>query len=104
MRGLNYDLNWSLAGDKITTRGEAYRNASVRDLIEFSSRKDVRVTKARAVVGVNSVVNVASGAPLFATDSFTGASAVDVEDFEKRLISVSNRRRLHCLLDAVRVL
>ena len=37
-RGLDYDLNWSLAGDKITTRGEAYRNASVKDLLEFLPR------------------------------------------------------------------
>ena len=37
-RGLDYDLNWSLAGDKITTRGEAYRNASLRDLMEFLPR------------------------------------------------------------------
>lgn len=37
-RGLDYDLNWSLAGDKITTRGEAYRNASLRDLLEFLPR------------------------------------------------------------------
>jgi len=39
---LNYDLNWSLAGDKITTRGEAYRNATVRDLLEFLPRKGAR--------------------------------------------------------------
>lgn len=37
-RGLDYDLNWSLAGDKITTRGEAYRNAPLRDLLEFLPR------------------------------------------------------------------
>ena len=37
-RGLNSDMRWALAGDRITTRGEVYRNASLRDLIEFTPR------------------------------------------------------------------
>lgn len=86
-RGLNYDLNWALAGDQLTTRGQAYRNPTVRDLIEFAPR-GVRVTKNRAVVATAGQA-AAGAAPTYATDHLPGTSVVDIEDFERRIESVS---------------
>jgi hypothetical protein len=118
-RGLDYDLNWSLAAElvfhiisffllskvsvsnpilfhfflpnpshrsSLTTRGEAYRNATIRDLLEFAgSRGTVEVTKERALV-VRTPTPTEAGA--FATDAFVGRTVMDVEEFEGRLASV----------------
>ena len=71
-RGLDYDLNWSLAGDRVTARGEAYRNASVRDLIEFTPRAGHSVTKARGLV---CAAPVPPPCPVFATEALPGTQA-----------------------------
>ena len=85
-RGLDYNLNWSLAGDRLTTRGEAYRNASLRDLIEFTPRTGARVTKGRALI-----VDIAAPAATtsFATDVVHGTSVMDVAEAESRTTAVS---------------
>jgi hypothetical protein len=88
VRGLNVDLNHSLAGDGLSTRGEAYRNASVRDLIEFSERAAVRVTKERAVDVVGGPFAARAKFAAYATDALPGLKTMDVEDYEKRLASV----------------
>ncbi len=87
-RGLDYDLNWSLAADSLTTRGEAYRNASVRDLLEFAPRGTVRVTKERAVEVIGGPEANPGKAEAFATDVFPGRKVMDVEEYEGRLTSV----------------
>ena len=70
----------------LTSRGEAYRNASIRDLLEFAgSRGAVQVTKERALVGRTSAPVEAAA---FATDAFAGRTVMDVEEFEGRLSSV----------------
>jgi hypothetical protein len=101
-RGLDYALNWSLAADSLTTRGEAYRNATVRELLEFAGpRGAVRVTKQRALellgprgAGAQPAPSPAPAASSFATDAgFPGRTVMDVEDFESRLASVSTRPR-----------
>lgn len=96
MRGLDYNLNWSLAGDQLTTRGEAYRNASVRDLIEFTPRSAARVTKDRALV-VDS--GAAPATASFATDILPGASVMDVSEAEERATAL----RDECLSFAPRL-
>jgi hypothetical protein len=91
VRGLDYDLNWSLAGDALTTRGEAYRNAAVRDLLEFAGpRGAVRVTKERAAEVVAGPLAAPKPAEAFATDVFPGRKVMDVEEYEGRLSSVRN--------------
>jgi hypothetical protein len=35
--GLDYDLNWSLADDDVTPKGDAYRNAPLRVLQQYSA-------------------------------------------------------------------
>lgn len=87
-RGLDYNLNWSLAGDRLTTRGEAYRNASVRDLIEFTPRSGARVTKGRALI-VDTAAPAATAS--FATDVVHGTSVMDVAEAESRTTAVSAR-------------
>lgn len=84
MKGLDYDLNFSLANDDLTTRGEAYRNAPVKDLIEFAPRSTVKVTKERAVI------SSARGAKAvaYATDALPGFQVMDIEEFEGRVQSV----------------
>jgi hypothetical protein len=97
-RGLDYSLNWSLAADSLTTRGEAYRNAPVRELLEFAGpRGAVRVSKLRALellgprgAGAAPAPSPAPAASSFATDAgFPGRTVMDVEEFESRLASVS---------------
>ena len=88
-RGLDTDLNQSLAADGLTTRGEAYRNAPVRDLLEFAERGSVRVTKGRALEVTGGPLAVALKTTAFATDALPGAKVMDVEEFEGRLASVS---------------
>jgi hypothetical protein len=86
---LDYDLNWSLAADAITTRGDAFRNPTIRDLVEFSPRGAVRVSKSRAVeVTAGSLANASAG-EAFATDVIPGRKVMDVEEYESRLNSVS---------------
>lgn len=73
----------------MTTRGEAYRNASVRDLLEFAGpRGDVRVTPERALEVKGGPMASAGSALAFATDVHPGTSVMDVEEFEGRLESV----------------
>lgn len=88
-RGLDYDLNWSLNADRVTTRGEAYRNASVRDLLEFAPRGSVKVTKERALQVVGGPEAAVKPAEAFATDVVPGRKVMDVEEYEGRLTSVS---------------
>ena len=88
-RGLEYELNFSLAADGLTTRGEAYRNAPVRDLLEFAGpRGDVRLTRERALEVTGGPMAVARSALAFATDVHPAATVMDVEEFEGRLESV----------------
>jgi hypothetical protein len=82
-------LNWSLAADHLTTRGEAYRNADVRELLEFLPRGTVKVTKERAVEVTGGPAAAPPAADSFATDVFPGRKVMDVEDYEGRLASVS---------------
>lgn len=84
-RGLDYNLNWSLAGDRLTTRGEAYRNASVRDLIEFTPRAGARVTKSRALVVDSGAAAVTAA---YATDVMPGTTVMDVAEAEARTNAV----------------
>ncbi len=89
VRGLDLDLNQSLAGDGLTTRGEAYRNASVRDLCEFAGpRGAVRLSKDKALELVSGPLASAISCSAFATDVMPGSSVMDVEEFEGRLASV----------------
>ena len=74
-RGLDYDLNWALAGDRLTTRGEAYRNASIRDLLEFAPRAGHAVTKEKALV---CTTPQPQPCPAFATDALPGTQASGV--------------------------
>lgn len=87
-RGLDYDLNWSLAADAITTRGTAFRNATVRDLVEFSPRGAVRVHKSRALEVTSGPLASAGAGEAFATDVVPGRKVMDVEEYESRLNSV----------------
>ena len=75
----------------MTTRGEAYRNATVRDLIEFSDRASVKVTKERAVEVVGGMFGPSTRSKFtaFATDVIPGFKVMDVEEYESRLASVS---------------
>ena len=93
-RGVDCDLNQSLAADGLTTRGEAYRNASVRDLCEFSERASVRVTRERALEVVGGPLATALKTAAFATDALPGVRVMDVEEFEGRLASVSGVPRV----------
>lgn len=90
-RGLDYDLNWSLAADSLTTRGEAYRNASVRDLLEFAGpKKDLKVTPERALEIVSGPYTAPSKKRItFATDGLPNRDVMSVEEFEARLEAVS---------------
>lgn len=90
-RGLDYDVNWSLAADGLTTRGEAYRNAPVRDLLEFAGpRGAVRVTKQRALEVLDQGAAPAAAGAAFATDTgLPGRALMDVDEYESRLASVS---------------
>lgn len=40
--GTNYDLNWSLADDRVTPRGDAFRNADERTLHMYASAKPAK--------------------------------------------------------------
>ena len=82
------DLNVSLAADGLTTRGETYRNASVRDLFEFSERSTVKITKDKALEVIGGPLAKAIKTAVYATDSFSGAKVMDVDEFEGRLASV----------------
>lgn len=90
-RGLDYDLNWSLAGDSVTARGDAFRNAPVRTLLEFTPRAEVKsITKQRALV-TKTAESAAVPAAAFSTDpaAIPGTAAVSIEEFEDKLASVS---------------
>ena len=82
-------MNASLAADGVTTRGDTYRNASVRDLFEFSERSTVRITGERALELVGGPMAKAIKTGAFATDALPGTKAMDVDEFEGRLASVS---------------
>jgi hypothetical protein len=71
----------------VTTRGEAYRNASVRELVEHAPRGSVKVSKKE---GWSVEVLGAAPAPAqgFATDVMAGRQVMDVEEFEAKLRSV----------------
>jgi len=85
-RGTDIDLNASLAADNLTTRGDAYRNASVRDLIEFADRGSVKATKLRAVLAQG---KAPAAATVEATDAILGAErVVDVE--VRRMVAVAS--------------
>ena len=85
MRGLDYDLNWALAADGVTTRGSAFRNANIRTLLEFSPRAMARVTPERAAVAQ---LKAQADVPAFATDVVPGRKVMDVEEYEGRLDAV----------------
>ena len=87
-RGLDPDLNISLAADGLTTRGDTFRNASVRDLFEFSERSSVKITSERALEVVAGPLAKAIKTTAYATDTFPGAKIMDVDEFEGRLASV----------------
>ena len=88
------------SNSSLTTRGEAYRNAPVRSLLEFAGPRDaVQVTRERALVVRGDGAGVGSGAPAggaFATDVVPGRTVMDVEEFEGRLSSVRSAARAAC--------
>ena len=88
-RGLNYDLNWSLNADGLITRGDAFRNADVRTLLEFMPRAEVKLSKERGVEVVAGPLAKANETLAYATDAFPGRQVMDVEEYEGRLVSVS---------------
>lgn len=73
--GLDYSLNWSLADDAITPRGDAFRNAEVNQIIMASAGK---------VDGNKGLLGALNTKPLkvFATDEIPNAETMDVEEFE----------------------
>jgi hypothetical protein len=80
------DLNFSLAADKVTTRGDTFRNADVRTLIEHIPKGAAEVKKGRVVshAGASS-----SATPIGATDALPGSSSVvDVDSFEAQFKAV----------------
>jgi len=87
-RGLDYDLNWSLAADSLTNRGEAYRNANIRDLLEFIPRKDIKITKEKAVEIINGPFSKNTTVDSYATDVLPNTKVMDVEEYEGRLSSL----------------
>lgn len=74
--GLSYDLNWSLADDNVTPKGAAFRNASTKELIMYSSGK-LSASKAIDCGGTP----VAAAGP-FATDDFAGHITMSLDDYE----------------------
>jgi len=82
-RGVDVDLNFSLAADRVTTRGQAFRNPDVRTLLEFLPRGSAEVRKGKSVA--------TNGAPqaalsVQATDKIFGSDGVvDVEEYEAAL-------------------
>lgn len=92
-RGLSVPLNWSLASDGLTTRGEAYRNAPVRELLEFAGpRAEVAVDAARAATVLAGPLAAAVPTAAFATDVMPGRKVMDVDEYEARLESVREAR------------
>jgi hypothetical protein len=83
IRGLDYDVNWSLAGDKITTRGQVFRNAKVRDFLEFMPRNSIQEIQTS-----NETVSVhypAIHCAISSTDVLKGCNVVDISEFEEIL-------------------
>jgi hypothetical protein len=88
--GLNYDLNWSLADDDVTPKGDAFRNASAKELLTFVKGK------------VNRKANTATrdfAAPAskkLATEAAPGFSAIDLDAFDEKYQQVWRALRPLC--------
>jgi len=74
--GVNYNLNWSLADDLVTPSKEAYRNASLQELLMFAKGT---VSKDKVLT---STAPATADAPLFSTDNFPGLKPMDIDEFD----------------------
>jgi hypothetical protein len=80
-RGLDYSLNWSLADDMVTPRGDAFRNADVLELLMHSKGQ---VDAARALHVPFQPAKVAHAM----TDEVAGVDVMDIDAYETLLGSV----------------
>lgn len=87
--GLDYNLNWSLADDSVTPRGDAFRNASLQQLLMYAPGK---VTKSNKVL--TAALPVAAKSINYATDNYAGLETLDLDRFDAKFEAV----RLLCVL------
>lgn len=74
---MDYDLNWSLADDDVTPGAAAFRNPSLRDLLQHSTSKvdNGKVLRSEAA---------AASATKFSTDEFPDREVMDIDEFDER--------------------
>lgn len=90
--GLSYDLNWSLTDDGIAPRGDAYRNASLKELLMFSSGSASLKSKTVSVPGD------AVPAPSLATDVYPGLDTMSIDQYEETMEEVTGSMSNACRL------
>lgn len=81
--GLSYDLNWSLADDNVTPKGSAFRNASVKELLQHCTG---RLSASKAIDCGDAVASDVVGP--FATDDYAGHASLSIDDYEAALEDV----------------
>lgn len=79
--GFHLDLNWSLAADGVTPAGDAWRNAPITNLVQYSSGKKVGK-------GALSCSMPTAYVPALATDEYPGFEVMDLEAYEDMAAAV----------------